>query len=494
MAISFSGKIWGLRSRGSAGKSALFGVLLLLLAAGAALFVLAPSDAGSPETEAAPSILFLAGPPSHAADEHLFEEGSQLLADALEASGFRATVSVGWPEDASLVENAIALVLFSDGLGDHVAKGQTAALRRHVEAGGGLCVLHFSLEPDGPDMAALFEEVLGGYFVVDYSVNPIWKLEEPLLGDHPVTSGVRMEPVVDEWYYHLQLSDAVIPVLQGHPPPDSLGDDGPRSGNPYVRRALADGVPQTLGWVHTTDSGARTFGFTGGHYHVNWNDDGFRRLVLNAIVWTAQKPLPEDGIDSSIEPLVRYATIDIAIARDDPADVRRHLAANPETLNQGKHPNLTPLHQAILRQRPEIAALLIEAGADTNQVDQNDRTPLHLAVDRNLAEIARILIERGADLSALDSKGWTALHHAAARNNYVLSKLLIEGGHDVTQLSRLGGTPMHEAALQGDAKLLQMLLDAGVDPSVVSSTGVTALDIAQDVGNEAAIRFLSEIE
>ena len=44
--------------------------------------------------------------------------------------------------------------------------------------------------------------------------------------------------------------------------------------------------------------GGRGFGFTGGHWHRNWANENFRKLVLNAIAWTAKAVIPADGISS----------------------------------------------------------------------------------------------------------------------------------------------------------------------------------------------------
>ena len=40
------------------------------------------------------------------------------------------------------------------------------------------------------------------------------------------------------------------------------------------------------------------FGFTGGHPHWNWGHDDFRKLILNAIVWTARAAVPPKGVPS----------------------------------------------------------------------------------------------------------------------------------------------------------------------------------------------------
>jgi hypothetical protein len=57
---------------------------------------------------------------------------------------------------------------------------------------------------------------------------------------------------------------------------------------------------QTLAWAVERKDGGRGFGFTGDHTHKNWRIEGFRKMVLNAIVWTAKIEVPKDGVESSL--------------------------------------------------------------------------------------------------------------------------------------------------------------------------------------------------
>ena len=58
------------------------------------------------------------------------------------------------------------------------------------------------------------------------------------------------------------------------------------------------GTEQALMWCRdpAVSEGGRGVGFVGGHYHKNWAIDEFRKLVLNAIVWTARMEVPEGGV------------------------------------------------------------------------------------------------------------------------------------------------------------------------------------------------------
>jgi hypothetical protein len=439
------------------------------------------------------TILFIAGEPSHGPGEHRFPEGSRLLADALNSAGLslRAEVSLGWPANEALA-GARSIVLYSDGLDRHVANGHVAALRAHVAAKKGLAVLHFAVEPSPGELADFLLESLGGRFEIDWSINPVWKLERPTLASHAVTRGVGSLAIEDEWYYHLRFREGVTPVLQALPPASTIGQDGPRSGNAAVRDAVKKQQPQTLAWIFER-AGARSFGFTGGHFHRNWADENFRKLVLNAIVWAAGAEVPAGGVSSSVAPMPRYPTIDEAIARGDLEDVRRHLAIDPKRALRGPDAALSPLHQAILRNRSEIALALLEAGADPSEPDRSQRTPLHLAVERNNAAIAEALLARKAKPNERDKDGWTPLHHAGAKDRIAVAKALLKGGANPMTLSARGGTPLHEAAASGSAEIIKLFLDAKIDPTIVSKTGVTALDIAREYKNEAAIAALTPI-
>ena len=66
-----------------------------------------------------------------------------------------------------------------------------------------------------------------------------------------------------------------------------------------VTRPPGEAEDQNVAWAVERKDGGRGFGFTGGHYFANWSDENFRRLILNAIVWTARAEVPAGGVDSA---------------------------------------------------------------------------------------------------------------------------------------------------------------------------------------------------
>ncbi len=71
--------------------------------------------------------------------------------------------------------------------------------------------------------------------------------------------------------------------------------DGPHEGNPAARESVKAGNPQVLAWACQREDGGRGFGFTGGHFHSNWGIEAQRRMVVNAILWTAKTEIPKTG-------------------------------------------------------------------------------------------------------------------------------------------------------------------------------------------------------
>ena len=254
-------------------------------------------------------VVLTAGTPSHGPGEHEHNAGIQLLDKCLQgqAGVLSAFYLNGWPKDPTAYDNADAILIYCDGGGGHVFV-QSDHLQRideKVKQGVGIGAVHYGVEVPKDKGGPEFLRWIGGYFETHWSVNPHWYGEFKEFPRHPVSSGVKPFGMQDEWYYHMRFQDGmkgVTPILSTLPPKETLNrPDGPHSGNPAVRKAvLDDKEPQHVMWVFERPDGGRGFGFTGGHFHKNWGNDDFRKVVLNAIVWMAHAEVPADGVASTV--------------------------------------------------------------------------------------------------------------------------------------------------------------------------------------------------
>jgi len=250
-------------------------------------------------------VVFISGKPSHGRLAHEHQAGNIIMAKGLNESGLPIEAVVvphyGYPKDESILNGADTIVVFCTGHGGHVLNPKLKQFDALMKKGIGVVMIHWATEAIKGDPGNKFLEWMGGFCDLNWSVNPHWtpnfKAQK-----HPIWNGVKPFSVNDEWYYHMRFVKdlkGVIPILTDVPLAKTLKrPDGARSGNPAVRKAVANGESQHVAWAYERPVGGRGFGFTGGHVHMNWQHDDNRKLMLNAILWTANVEIPKDGVPS----------------------------------------------------------------------------------------------------------------------------------------------------------------------------------------------------
>jgi type 1 glutamine amidotransferase len=247
-------------------------------------------------------IVLIAGGASHGNGEHEHPAGCSLFADLLNkcVDNVEAVAHRGWPTDPKAFDNAATVAVYSDGGEGHLIIPHLDEVDSLMKKGVGLALLHYAVEVPKGKPGNCFLDWIGGYFEMHWSVNPHWTADFTSIPEHSVTRGVKPFSLVDEWYYHMRFREnmkGVTPLLSAIAPASTMErPDGPHSGNPDVRKAVANKEPQHLAWCVERNDGGRGFGFTGGHYHNGWANEDLRKLILNAIVWTAKLEVPKGGI------------------------------------------------------------------------------------------------------------------------------------------------------------------------------------------------------
>ena len=156
------------------------------------------------------------------------------------------------------------------------------------------------------------------------------------------------------------------------------------------------------------------------------NEEGSSLLLL--AIYTGRRPVFELLLKRGAGVNLHEAS---AMGLDDRVVTR--LDADPTLVNSLSHDGWTPLHLASFFGHREVAALLIERGADVNARSTNTRfgkanTPLHAAAANGQITTARTLIERGADVNARDGSGFTPLALAAGTKSDLLVIALLDKG------------------------------------------------------------------
>lgn len=254
-----------------------------------------------------PKIVFISGKPSHGPMAHEHRAGNMLLAKALDAANLGVETLVlpenGYPADSSVLRDAATIVVFCTGEQGHLLNPKLEEFDAIMKQGSGVVMIHWATEASIGMPAKKFLEWMGGFCALNWSVNPHWSPQFDSFPNHPIARGLTPFSIDDEWYYHMRFVPeltGVTPILSAVPGLETLQrPDGPRSGNPDVRRAVANREKQHVAWAYERPDGkGRGFGFTGAHHHKSWQDDNFRKVVLNAILWTAHVDVPPGGVPS----------------------------------------------------------------------------------------------------------------------------------------------------------------------------------------------------
>lgn len=127
------------------------------------------------------------------------------------------------------------------------------------------------------------------------------------------------------------------------------------------------------------------------------------------------------GHDGSIAPVISAGerVVRLLLARK----------ADPRLRNRN---GATALQFAASR-RPELAKLLLDAGAPADAADRNGSTPLHRAVQGRQHELVRALLELGANVNAEELGGVTPLLIARDNGDRELERLLASRGGRINQ-------------------------------------------------------------
>ena len=274
-------------------------------------------------------IVLVAGKPSHPPRMHEFNAGVQLMAECLKNVPNIDVQYVlnGWPEDESVFDNASAVIFFMDGGGRHEVVKEEGRRMKIVDQwasdGVGLGFMHFGVEVIADQAGEEFKRWIGGHYEHMHSCNPMWEPNFAVLPDHPITRGVNPFQIKDEWYFNMRFvgdmtgSEAkevegmkFVPILVATPSEQVRNGPYVYPKGPYPHIQASKGRAEAMMWTVERVDGGRGFGFTGGHFHDNWKNDDFRRVVLNAVLWTAHTAVPTNGVESSVSDELLNANLD----------------------------------------------------------------------------------------------------------------------------------------------------------------------------------------
>jgi type 1 glutamine amidotransferase len=257
-------------------------------------------------------IVLIAGSKSKGPGMHEYLKSARLLKVLLDRAGLKnvetEVIYDGWPTNVPDLDTADTIVFISDGMQWSpwsFSPERIAAIQKQIDRGCGFMIFHFAtyipyqFQKEGLVWA-------GGYVEYDGPKHPQMYFTQKTLTsevlfptpDHPALHGVKPFKVMDEFYYKATFvggNVGITPLLRvPELPADPKALPGPLAGPKDQVTMWAYDRPPTP----QCKTPGRSIGATFGHFYDNWKNDDYRKLVLNAIVWSAHVDVPKDGIES----------------------------------------------------------------------------------------------------------------------------------------------------------------------------------------------------
>lgn len=144
----------------------------------------------------------------------------------------------------------------------------------------------------------------------------------------------------------------------------------------------------------------------------------------------------------------------------------------------------TLLHKSVIRNIPELTALLLDLGMNPDSQDINGRTALFDAVEAVNLRVAEILLAKGADPNVTGNDGrnplFVSLEKDIGRPSgfFPMTELLLTYGADLPSDRKKLSTLLMNTGKSGNSEAARLLLQAGADPDKKNREGVTVLMMA----------------
>ena len=237
-------------------------------------------------------IVLVAGSNFFKPGEHEYVAGCAVLRDLLrQTPGVFPVLALDWPKKPETLAGAKAVVCLFDGGDKHalLAADRMGQLRKLTDEGVGLVGLHQFVDVP-KEVGDRMRDLMGAAWEKGHSQRAHWVTRFGTFADHPASRGVTPFQIDDGWLFKLRF----VPEMKGVTP--LLRTVSPKAAS----QELTD--ESIVTWLYERPNGGRSFNFTGTHLHASLVEEGYRRFLVNGILWTAGVEIPKSGAPVSLTP------------------------------------------------------------------------------------------------------------------------------------------------------------------------------------------------
>ncbi|RFU33013.1 hypothetical protein B7463_g3344, partial [Scytalidium lignicola] len=171
------------------------------------------------------------------------------------------------------------------------------------------------------------------------------------------------------------------------------------------------------------------------------------------------------------------------------SDIVKLLLQNGFDVSAKQHGH-TGLHLTATTNDTATMAVLLDAGANTEDLNQTQDTALHLAASTGSTLAVSLLLDRNAKKEVKNYWKRTPLHCAVVKGHTDTVRVLLKAGAGTDTVNMSGDTPSKDAIFHNHLDCLSLLLQHGADTEIPSSNTQSDLHYAIHFRKKNAISFL----
>lgn len=229
-------------------------------------------------------VLFIGKQPDHPFGTHMYLHTSEILAKCLKKNGeIETIVSDGWPKDQKVLEGVSTIVVYATPAAEFLLDSPYRdQVIKKLDEGTGLVTIHWAssvFENNLDRLGPIWMSYMGGTWVSNVGLHTGNSPLKQLSPKHPICNGWKEYELHDEYYLNPTITEQATPLLE----------------------VTAPDKPVIVGWAFEREKNdGRSFGTTLGHFYENFQREPFRKMVVNAILWTAHVDLPKEGANVNL--------------------------------------------------------------------------------------------------------------------------------------------------------------------------------------------------
>lgn len=171
-------------------------------------------------------------------------------------------------------------------------------------------------------------------------------------------------------------------------------------------------------------------------------------------------------VDTTIRNNENKTAINIAIEKNNLIVVKELLNLKKIDVNQKDIDGRSLLQNVVVFGNNKMAKVLINYGADINNIDKHGRNILYDALSYGDQPFIQYLLGlKGIDLNSIDEDGDTLMQHTEVRKSDEIAKDLLVAGIDSTIKDKKGESYLFQTALRGDEaeEIIDLALEHGAN-------------------------------